>query len=372
MIHPSLIRVFIWKKWLTSFFTSCGCIFVLLSVVILTGNLLRSSITPREALYHYILFAPDMLSKIFPPAYLLASLFSLQKMRENRELVALLAAGFSQTKIIIAIVQIATAATIIQFLNTSYLEPYCRGLLKKVITNSEVKFKETKRVGLPTISIKGGEMWYRSNQYFVSYSAYDRNLIALIKPSFFYFDSHNRNTKIVYADRATWKTDQIWVLSNAKEVKHIQGASFPKLHSTEESLIELEEKPADFDLVDDDLNTLTLPSLYQFVSQIKKSGITSGKYELFLFEKIFNNITCIFFAIIPLSILFSPNQRNASFIKNISFALLFTTGAWLFHSIILTLGESGEIPPLLAISIIPALCLFYFATIFALKSKKPY
>ena len=371
MIRPSIIRVFIWKKWLISFFNSCTSIFILLSVLVLTKNLLRSSITSSDAIYHYALFAPDMLSKIFPPAYLLATLFCLQKMRENRELVALLSAGFSQRKILTTILQVATAITIIQFLNTAYLNPYCKGLLKEVITDSEVKFKETKRIGLPTMKINGGKIWYRSSQYFVSYTAYDRNMATLLKPSFFYFNQNNEHTKLIYAERAIWQSDKKWLLTNSKQLDYIQGNSFPKLQSIKETSIELKEEPTNFDRIDDDLNTLSPLDLYKFVSQIKRSGISSNKYELFLLEKIFNNLMCILFAIIPLSILFSPNQRNASFITNISFAILFTTGAWLIHSIILALGESGEIPPLLAISIIPSLCLLYFAVIFMMKNRSP-
>ena len=357
-----LLCKLIWLEWLKALAIALSALFLLFSVAELISGFLRTAVTSREVLINYLLFLPAMFAKILPLSCLLASLFSFHRLRSRNELIAILASGFSRKKFVFSILQIASSIMLLQFINVGYLDPLSKQLHKKVIVDGEQKFKKTKSKGLLTSVISSGKIWYRNDKYYVSYSVYDKGQKTLIRPTFFYFNQLNENTKIIKAERANGNEQGVWALSKVQIIENISKKIFPQLKTQDQLQLLLEETPSDFDRIDNDLNTLRPIALFEFVSQIKRSGILANEYEIFMLGKIVDSITCLIFALFPISIIFSPGPRNSSFGKNILFAIIFTLSYWAIHNAFLTLGNSAKIPPLLAafaVSPVFAPCIFF-------------
>ena len=192
----------------------------------------------------------------------------------------------------------------------SYVEPWAKKTEKEQIIKKGKKFKLSKTKGLITSAINGGKIWYRSDQYYVSYSAYDKNEQILIEPTFFYFDENNKNTKIVTAERAEWGEGGIWTLLNAETTKKIAAEVFPEQEEYKQVQLLLREEASEFDRIDDDLNTLGPIALFQFVSQIRKSGISSSEYEVFFLDKVARSLICLLFALAPWGVFFPPTVET--------------------------------------------------------------
>ena len=258
---------------------------------------------------------------------------------------------------------------ILQFINIHYLDPLSKQIHKKIILNGEKKFSLTKSRNSLRSVISGDKIWYRSEKYYVSYTAYNKNQRVLIQPTFFYFNKDNENTKIIKAQKATGNNKGEWVLSKAQIMEDITTKTFPKLKDQDIFALSLLETPDDFDRIDNDLNTLTPIALFKFVSQIKKSGISANEYEIFFLEKISNSITCLFFALLPIGIIFSPHKKKNSLSRNLLFSIIFTLGYWALHNVFITLGNSAQIPSLLAAFGTLILFTLYFLCFFASKRR---
>ena len=359
-IKFTLLRKLIWKEWLKSLMVAILALFLLFSVAELITGFLRTTVTPLEVLINYLLLLPLTFSKVIPLACLLASLFSFQRLRNRNELVAIFASGFSRIEFISAMLQIASVIMAIQFINLGYLDPLSKQLHREIIVDGERKFSQAQRKGLLTSMIDSGKIWYRSENYYISYSAYDKKKKVLIQPTFFYFNEKKENTQIIKAEQASGSDSGAWTLLGAQEIKKISGETFPEVGPHEQLQLSLQENPSDFDRIDNDLNTLGLISLFEFVSQIKRSGILANEYEIFLLKKIADSIICLLFALVPIAIVFSPSRRNSSFGKNVLFAILFTLAYWMVQNGFLALGNSAKIPPLIATLAAPGLCLLLF------------
>lgn len=362
---PFLLRRLIWREWLKALLAAVSILFLLFSVAEIISGLLRTSVTASEVFVNYLLSLPFIFSKIIPLSCMLASLFSFQRLRGCSELMAIFASGLSRKKFVLFVLQIASIITIVQFINVFYLDPFCKELHKKIIVDGGRKFKKARSKGLLTSVINSGRIWYRSDKYYISYTIYDKNQKALIQPTFFYFDENNENTKMIKAERAIGNEQGIWTLSRAQMIKNISGDSFPELQTQKELRLSLEEVPSDFDRVDNDLNTLGPTALFQFILQIRKSGISANEYEIFFLGKIVDSIICLIFALIPATIIFSLGQRNSSFGRNVLFILLFTLSYWTLYSTTLALGNSTKIPSLAAAFAAPLLCILYLFYTFA-------
>ena len=359
-IKLTVLRKLIWKEWLKSLMVAVLALFLLFSVAELITGFLRMTVTPLEVLTNYLLLLPLTFSKVVPLGCLLASLFSFQRLRSRNELVAIFASGFSRREFIFSVVQISSIIMALQFINLGYLDPWSKQLHREVIVDGEKKFSQAKSKGLLLSMIDSGKIWYRSENYYISYSAYDKNQKVLIQPTFFYFNKSRENTQIIKAQKAIRNNESSWTLLKAQKIKNISEDAFPEVKYHEQLQLSLQEDSSDFDRIDNDLNTLGLISLFEFVLQIKRSGILANEYEIFLLKKIADSIICLLFALVPIAIIFSPSRRSSSFGKNVLFAILFILGYWVVQNAFLAMGNSAKISPMAATLAAPSLCLLFF------------
>lgn len=364
-----ILKKLIWKEWIKTFFASAMVLFVLISVAQLISGLLRTSVTPEEVLLNFLLEIPATFTKILPLSCLLGTLFSVNKMKNKSELVAIFAGGFSRRNLVFTIVQAAILVAGLQFLNASFFDPFTKRLHKKFIVDGEKKFKESKSRGLLTSVINSGKIWYRSEDYYMAYLFYDKDLKRLNDISVYYFDEKHEGTKLIKADYAEGDEFGNWEFTNAVIIDDINGNRFPNQNLIKKLKIPLNEAPSDFATIESDLNTLGPIQIYDFIKRIRNSGLSVVEYEIFFYDKIISALICPIFALIPISLIFRPNRRASSFGKNIFFVVLFVIGYFVAHSGSLALGSSDKIPSILAVIMVPALSLLYFAYIFQ-KNKR--
>lgn len=364
-----ILKKLLWKEWVRTFLGSALILFVLVAVAQLISGLLRTSVTPQEVLINFILEVPQTLTKVLPLSCLLATLFSINKLKNRSELVAIFAGGFSRRNLVYTILQAAVLVGGLQFINISILDPYTKILHKQLIKDGEKKFKGSKSKGLLTSVINSGKIWYRSDDYYMAYLFFDKAKGRLNDISLYYFNEAHEGTQLIKADYADGDEFGNWEFKNAIIIKDMKGDQFPNQSRTENLTLALNEAPSDFDSIDSDLNTLGPIQLYDFIKRIRNSGLSVIEYEIFFYDKIISAVICPIFALIPISLVFRPNRRSSSFGKNILFVVLFVIGFFVAHSGSLALGTSDKIPASLAVIMVPILSLLYFAFIFQQNRK---
>jgi lipopolysaccharide export system permease protein len=114
---------------------------------------------------------------------------------------------------------------------------------------------------------------------------------------------------------------------------------------------------------------LTFFKLRQFINRLSKTGINISEYQIILLNKVFLSLVCLVFALIPLSTIFNPNRRSSSFGKNVVLTMFVTILFWVLYSSAIALGNSGQLPPLVATSSVPLLFFSFVAWTFQ-KNRK--
>ena len=104
------------KEWFKSLIGAITVLFLLVSTADIINNFLQGKDFARVFL-EYSLKMPDLMGKMFPICCLVASLFSLNKLKGHSELISILAAGYSYTKIYALIGSCALTVVILQFLD---------------------------------------------------------------------------------------------------------------------------------------------------------------------------------------------------------------------------------------------------------------
>jgi lipopolysaccharide export system permease protein len=366
----TILTRFVAKEWFKSFLTAAISLFIIMSVADLITGFLRSNVTAIEILYNYVFNIPEFFSRTVPVACLMGTLFSINKLKSHSELIAILAAGYSAQKIIGLITFCSLLITLFQFLILAEINPKSKNWRHQYMPESmKSKFSASKEKGLKTSSLATGLIWYKSSDYFVSFSAYNKKTSEIINPTVFYFDQTYKGKHIIKAPLMHYIGENQWKFFNGIEITELMDKTYPKFFNFDSKVVSLHEKASDFDQIESDIETLNFKELNSFVNHIKESGINIKDYEVMLYEMLSMSLICLVFALFPTDSIFNPNRRNSSFGKNVIFTLVFTIGYYVIYSGSVTLGTKGLIPVWSAVFLVPFLSIFYCLFVI-LKNRK--
>lgn len=346
------------KEWFKSLVSALVVLFFLIT----TGDIINGFLQGKDFLrvvLEYSLKMPDLMGKMLPICCLVASLFSLNKLKSHSEMIAILAAGYSYTKFYVLIGGCALSIVALQFLNLGYIEPYANKVKRTEIEKS----KKSEGRYLTRSTLEGGKFWYKSKEYFASFEYFDRQTKTLKGIEVFWFNNKSQNHKIAKADEARFENGQ-WIFKNINEYVNLDNIGFPQNYSIPEKVLGLREVPEDFGEFEADLTTLNFVKLSDFVRRLSKTGINMNEFHVILLNKIALSLSCLIFALIPVSSIFNPNRRSSSFGKNVVFTLLVTVTFWVSHSSLVAFGNSGRLPASIAVFVIPTAFLIFVAHTF--------
>lgn len=336
------------KEWFKSLIGAVVVLFLLISTADLINGFLQGKEFSRVML-EYALKMPDLIGKMLPICCLVASLFSLNKLKAHSELISILAAGYSYKRIYFLIGSCATVVVALQFLNLGYLEPYANKIKRQEIQKS----RRSEGKYLTRSSIEGGKFWYKSQNYFASFTYFDRKKLQLNDLEVYFYSNDSKSTRILRSKRARFTPERIWKMENVAELSSLDGLTFPIQVNKAEIDLALKEVPEDFGEFEADLTTLSYFKLSQFVNKLSRTGINISEYKIILLNKIFLSFVCLVFALFPVSSIFNPNRRSSSFGKNVVQTLVVTVVFWVLYSSSLAFGNSGTLHPIVAAGLVP-------------------
>lgn len=353
------------KEWFKSFFGAIVILFLLVSIGDIINGFLQNYAVNRIFI-EYLLKMPDLMGKMLPICGLLASLFAINKLKNQAELMAILAGGFSAARIYRLFLACSLLIAFVQFLNLGYIVPGSNKVKRQEFEKSrknESKYLARSKIG------QSGFIWYKTDNYFTSFKAFDAKRNRL-KDVTIYFLSENRKLDSIYkADTAEYVADKKWNLKDIKIIHSLDNTDFPKYTTAQNLFIELNENPNDFNQFESDITTLNIFELRDFIYRLQETDINSTEYEIMYNEKLSLALICIIFTLIPVSGIFNPNRRAAGLGKSIVFTLLFTIFFWAIHSGGISMANSEKIPVLVATLGIPSMFGTYILLIF-LKNRK--
>lgn len=365
-----MLKKLILKEWFRFFFSSVAVLFLLLTVANLISGFLRGNVTPVEVLFNYLIEIPGFLLKIFPVSCLTASLFSINKLKNRNELTAIFASGFSTKKYFITLVQASAVVAIAQLLMGGLIQPKTRSYRDALIVNSDNKFRNLKAKGLRTSTIGTGKIWFKSGDYFFSFSSFDKVKGVLNNVTLYFFSDSFKlvrkidSPKLTYQETGGWMAISPTIYSEADK-----KGGFPIVEKKDFYHVDIKENLGDFKKIESDITTLGLVSLYLYINRLSESGINTNEYLVMFLDKIASSLVCIILALVAAVAIYSPNRRTSSFGKNLGMVFLLTLVYWLAYDYSLELGRSSKVNPYLACFSLPSLFMIYVIYQFKTNQK---
>ncbi|MCK5883785.1 MAG: LptF/LptG family permease [Bacteriovoracaceae bacterium] len=364
-----IIRKHIIKEWLNFFLASVVLLLILLTIANLIGGFLRSNVSAGDVIINHFIELPGFASQIFPVACLVASLFSINKLKNRNELTAIFAAGFSRRDFIITIVFIASFAALTQFVLSAYVHPFTKKNRHFLIDDGEKKFSNLKSKGLMSSTIKSGKLWYKTSEFYLAFSSFNKKINQINDITMYRYDNDYNFSEKIIAKTATFLKDGIWKFDNGVSYHGINQRNYPTITNFETINIPLGMDIEQFKKAESDITTLNIHQLDDYIGHLEKSGINTNEYKVMYWEKFSTSFVCIIFALMASVGIFKPNRRNSSFGKTVIFVFVFTLAYWFIYSYVTELGRSSKLPPLAACFAVPVFFLAYITQII-FKNRK--
>lgn len=339
----NIISRFVAKEWFKSFFAALIVLVILMTAADMINGFLRNKSGVEQIIINFLIKFPELISKMLPITCLMATLFSLNKLKTHSELVAILATGFSPLRVLAIISICSTLIVAIQFYNTGYLIPYTKSV--QTLNDEDDQLVRSK--------LDTGKIWYKGINYFATFSGYDAENDEIFDLNLYYHNHNHQGSNFISAKKAIYLNDNMWKLLDGKFYSQLDLNDYPSISRFKSQNIELGENPSDFKKFESDIDTLGFVSLSNYISKQELNGINTATYRVKLWDKISLSYICFLFAVIPFLSIYNPNRRSSSFGKNIVFTLVFTILYWLAHTSLLAMGNNQQLPVLLATMGIP-------------------
>lgn len=362
------IRLLILTEWFRFFLGATFILVMLLTIANIINGFLRGNVSTAEVLYNHLIVLPSSANRILPVSCLVASLFSINKLKSRNELTAIFAAGFTRTKFFGTVLEASVVVALLLFFVLGFLDPYARKYRHLLIEDSGQKFRNLKSQGLFSSTLDSGKIWYRTNEYFFSFNSYDDKKKIISNAEAFFFRENNIN-QIITAKQVSHKSENFWTFHNGKIISLLEGEGFPIEKDFEEMDFALNESESDFSQIKSDITTLSFFKLYQYINSLDASGINTDEYYIMFLNRVAGPVICIIFSLIAALGAFNPNRRNSSFGKNVGVVFVFTMLFWLVNSYFIEQGKSGNINPYFSTFSIPIL-FSIFLIIFFFKNRR--
>ena len=366
-----LIKKVIVRPWITHFIFSALLLYVLVLSGSIISGLLRTNVTALEVFINQGLNTPNTLIRIIPLSCMVCTLTTLNKLIKSNELTAAFSLGFSREQILYNILYVSLIISFFHFFLSGYIKPFSLKAKNKIIPNLDQKFSTLKKQGLITSKISNGKMWFKSDDYFFSYSTFNERSDTIANTTIYQYGDDFKLKNLYQTPSLTKTKDNKWTATKLLSITNIDNKENTTVNLINKSkLTVLKESPTDFKQIEQDITTLNFVQLARYVKKLNMAGISSVKYEIIILKTISNAIGCILFTLLGSIMLFSPNKRLFSLGKIIGICFSFILCYWLLEGSLIELAITTKISPYIAVFGIQAL-LSIMLLIYYQKNKTP-
>jgi len=235
-----------------------------------------------EIFYYLALTSPSVFYELMPASALLGSLFILGAMGNNRELIAMRAAGLSVLGIIRAVMLAGLILVVVSILVGEFVAPVAERAAQMIKVNAVDE-------GRVVMNVKYG-LWLREGKKFINVRKMqdDGNLADI---SIYELDDQRRLRYSIHAEKAVFQGNQQWKLEGIKQ----SGISIDQMTASNqnEQIWQSTVAPDLLDIVVVNAHDLSMYDLAMYVDFLKDNHQKSHEFELAFWGRVVNPLVVL-------------------------------------------------------------------------------
>jgi LPS export ABC transporter permease LptG/LPS export ABC transporter permease LptF len=289
-------------------------------------------------LYFFYKF-PAIIYQVLPFAVLLSSILTITLLARTNELTAIKSCGISLYRLSLPLIMLGLLLSGLSFLGNEILLPYTNQQAEEIL---RVKIKKR----IPKGVFKNTKIWYRGEDNTIWH-------IKLLSPAgklmrgvtLLRFDKDDQLKERVDAERVEWKNGRFIFSEGYTREFHADGSLYTIPFAQRE--VYSTEQIDDFRIVQKTPDQMGFRELYAFIKKLRTNGFDATEYTVDLYGKLSLSLACLIMVMlgIPFSL---RSSRSGGLPLGTIFSIFLGFSYWLLSSIGISLGHTGQLPPLVA------------------------
>ncbi|MGC8908662.1 MAG: LPS export ABC transporter permease LptG [Desulfomonilaceae bacterium] len=290
-------------------------------------------------LKYFLVKLPGYLFFGIPLGILLAGMLSLLMMARHSELIAMQANGIDALYIAKPVLMVGVAASLIMFLANETVIPWSNRY-SEYIQNVEIAGKAD------TTYFKKDQIWIRTSDSIIHVENFHKSDQSLEKVTVIHWNPRYEFTERLYADKARWWHDH-WMLYGVNRT--VRSSDGKVVVETLPSLeLALSKTPEDFQRVEVATREMNISQLGQYIDKLVQEGQSPQRYLVDWHAKIAFPVVCLIMAALSVPFAVKANPRGGGLGIGLGISLVIAFGYWVVHTMFISLGHAGYIPPVAA------------------------
>lgn len=316
-------------------------VFIVGDLTEITDDLLNNDV-PGETIFRYYRYLSlQMLYEIAPVVVLVTTLVAFGLLSRTNEVVACRAAGISLYRLSVPVL----VCSALLALGCFYLQAEVLPVTNRKVARIEDQIKGRER---PRIYRRADRQWlYGQGRYIYYFQAYDPTDQSLTRLQVLEFSPEIELVRRLYVSKATYLEDGRWRFDSGW-LRRFEGNRVTAYERFEQPVVDrFPETPQYFESDLKPPGQMSYGELDEYIEDLKRSGQQVPEMETELHAKLAYPATAIVMALVALPFAFRLERKGALYGLGMSVVLGMVFVA-IYH-FFTTLGQTGALPPLLAV-----------------------
>lgn len=333
-----IIRRYIAKEFLKVFLLCLSAVtslYLIVDIFERLNSLLHYNAPFSLALLYFLNKIPLVVSQVIPVVFLISTVITLGIMGRYNETTALRASGVSLFQMVTPILALALAGSILLLIGDEYLVSQASYRAEEIY-RVEIKKKQRRSF------FKKNQLWYHKGRNIYYVRKFDPELDLLQEVTILTFNDQFELESRLDAVWAQWHGGQ-WHFYQVNKKrfgdgKIIQEETYP------EQVVDIPETPQTFEREEKKAEEMSLSELRRLVKKLREEGYDPTRYRVDMQAKIsfpFGALVMAFIGI-PFAL---RSGRTRGLALGLGASLFIAFIYWATHSLSLSLGHAGALPP---------------------------
>jgi lipopolysaccharide export system permease protein len=320
----------------------CLGLFLIVELFDRVDDFIERQVFWLDAVHYLLLKLPESGARLMPAACLLASVLTFSTLTKHNEMTAVRASGMAPLRLAWPLFLLGGLGGLMLLMAHEYLIPYTNQAYR-LLWRTHVLHEP---LATPSGMVQSGKIWYRAGSRLWSVELSKPLEQRLLGVTIYELDATGSVCRRYDVAEARWEPPG-WVLRQGTVHVFDNGTFAGPSEEFAEQVVDFPEPLADITALRKPPDEMSLREMRAYIQRLRRQGFADVAYTVEFYGKLAFAAVCIIMAGfgVPLAIRLN---RSGGTTQAISLTLFCGFGYWILHSLAMALGQSGQLPPVLA------------------------
>jgi lipopolysaccharide export system permease protein len=322
---------------------SCTGLLLIVELFDRMDDFMEQQVFWGDAVHYLLLKLPGLVYQIVPALFLLASVLTFSTLTKHNEMAAVRSGGIAPFRLASPLFFLGVIGGLLLLVAQEYLLPYTNHAYR-LLWHTRIR---REKVDTPVGVVKQGQLWYRGASRIWSAKIGLPLEHRLLDVTIYELDATGAIRQRYDVAEARW-TPQGWrLLQGSLRTFGTDGVFVTPPEYFEQRQVEFSERLPDMSTVRKEPEEMGLRELLVYATQLQRRGGPATGYLVEFHGKLAFAVLCVVMAGFGVPLALQLN-RSGGTVRAVGLTLLCGFSYWVVQSLVIAMGYSGQLPPVVA------------------------